>query len=184
MDMYPPPEPPDYHPSAEQLARRKARQRFYRLYMLLPLGLVALVATTIVVLLLIGVFSPGIIGTEAFISALADIILILWIMPMLVLLALFILGFVALTVNRRQQRNLLPEDSPRRQYGRVQLVLWRVQRFLDQASAKVDQTADAMVAPVIRNNGRIEEAEAWWDIATRPLRRDDDRDTDASATRR
>lgn len=176
MEMYPPPSQPAYHPTAEQLAREQQLRRFNRLYIALPLGLLALVAVGLVVLLLVGVFSPGIVGTEAFISALADIIIILWIMPMLVLMALLVIGFVALRLNRRQKRKLLPEDSLMLRYGRVQPFLWRVEGYLDRADAQVNRAADNMTEPLISNHGRAAAAKAWADILTRPFRKDNQSD--------
>jgi hypothetical protein len=123
-------------------------------------------------LLLIGVFSPGIVGTEAFISALADIILILWIMPLLVLMALLIIGFIALRLNRRQKRKLLPADSLLFRYGRLQPFLWRVESYLDRADVQVNRAAEGMTEPLIRNHGRAAAAKAWADILTRPFRKD------------
>jgi len=176
MEMYPPPRENLFVPTAEQLAREQELRRFNRLYIYLPLGLLALVAVLIVGALLVGVFSPGIMGTEEFISALADIIIILWIMPMLVLMALASIGFIAMAVNRRQQRKLLPADSPLLQHSRVQWFLWRVQSTLGRAEAQVDLAAEKMTDPLIRNHGRIAEVEAWAEIVTRPFRKDDESD--------
>lgn len=180
MEMYPPPgtNPPPFEPSAEQLARERELRRFNRLAVYLPLGLLALAGIVVVVLLLIGVFSPNITGTEAFISALADIIIILWIMPMLVLMALLIIGYVAWRLNRRQQRKLLPPDSLQLRYGRLQPLLWRAQSLLNRASVQVDQKADMVTNQVIRSKGRVAYVDAWVDILTRPFRRNDERDAD------
>ena len=176
MEMYPPPSQPVYKPTAEQLAREQQLRRFNRLYIALPLGLLAFVALGLVLLLLVGVFSPGIVGTEAFISALADIIIILWIMPMLVLMALLVIAFVAMRVNRREKRKLLPEDSLQLRYGRVQPFLWRVESYLDRADVQVNRAADSMTEPLIRNRGRFAAVEAWADILTRPFRKDNQSD--------
>lgn len=174
MEMYPPASPPPYQPTAEQLARERDLRRFNRLYVYLPLGLFAFAALAVVILLLVGVFSPGIVGTEAFISALADVIIILWIMPMLVLIALLVIGFAALVLNRREKRKLLPADSPLRQHGRLQFLLWRVDGYLSRVQAQVNRAADAAVAPLISNHGRAAAVDAWIDILTRPFRRHDE----------
>ena len=89
METYPPHyHEPTFEPTTAQLERDRLLRRRSRLYIYLPLGIVSFIALVLIALILIGIFAPGIQGTEEFISAVADIIVILWIIPMIIMVSL------------------------------------------------------------------------------------------------
>ena len=112
METYPPHyHEPKFEPTAAQLERDRLLRRRTRLYIYLPLGIVSFIALVLIALILIGLFAPGIQGTEEFISAVADIIVILWIIPMIVLISLLPIAYVAYFVDRRQKRETRSADG-------------------------------------------------------------------------
>lgn len=156
-----------FEPTAEQLARELAIRRFRRLYVYLPIGIAVALAAIILIIVLIGLFAPGLVGANQFISALADIIVILWIIPMLVITAVPTIGYIAYVINRRQRRQRAAAQGVNVDRSRVQLLLWRVQQLMDRVHAKGDEWAPIIAAPVIAFNTLLAEAEAWLTIVKR-----------------
>ena len=90
----------------------------------------------LIVLMLIGIFAPGLVGAEEFLSGLADTILVMWMIPMTVLCAIGPIAYIAYLVNRRQRRNQLPPDSPLLQHRRAQMAMWQAQDISDRVEQK------------------------------------------------
>jgi hypothetical protein len=169
MGTNPPPyaEPP-FEPTAKQLQRDRQLQRRNRLYIYLPLSIVSLIAIVLIVLILIGIFAPGIQGTAEFISAVADIIVILWIMPAMIFVSILPITYIAYLFNRRQKRKLDPQTGPLAYRSRIQILLWRIQVFIDQVEATSDQWAPKIAEPFINFNARIAGAETRFENLIRP----------------
>ncbi len=181
MGIYPPPyQEPTFEPTAAQLERDQILRRRHRLYVYLPLGVASLIAVTLIVLILIGLFAPGSQGTVVFISAVADIIIILWIFPVMILTALLPITYVAYFANRRQKRKLNPQTGPLAYRSRMQVLLWRIQVFMDQARTKTDQIAPKAAEPIIGFNAYMTYFGAWLNIITRPFRGSTDHDRDGN----
>ena len=160
---------PSYKPTASQLERDKELQRRNRLYIYLPISFACLLAIGTIVLILIGLFAPGIVGTEVFIAAVADIIVILWIIPVIALLSILPIGYLAYIVNRRNKRNLNPQTGPLAYRSRIQVLLWRVQYFIEKTESKTTEVAPKVAKPITKFNGILAYLEAWLNILTRPF---------------
>lgn len=172
MTVYPPPPPqPQFEPNAEQLERDRALRRFNRLFVFLPLGVGALIAITLVVLLLIGVLVPGLSGAAEFASAMADLVIILFSLPLMLLCAILPVGYLAYVANKRQKRSLQPQTGPLADHGRIQILLWRLQQLMERTEAKTVQTAPKIAGPVIRANAFFAYLGRWKDIVIRTLRK-------------
>ncbi len=170
MGTYPPPnQEPTFEPTAAQLERDRVLRRRHLLYIYLPLGIVSFIAILLIVLILIGIFAPGIVGTEVFISALADIIIILWIFPAMIMVSILPITYAAYFMNRRQKRKLDPQTGPLAYRSKMQVFSWRVQQFLDQVEGKTSDTAPKVAEPVIGFNALIAYLGAWTNILTRPF---------------
>ena len=181
MGTYPPPyHEPTFEPTAAQLERDRLLRRRNLLYIYLPLGIVSFMAAIIIVLILIGLFAPGIQGTEEFISALADVIVILWIFPMMVMVSLLPITYVAYFVNRRQKRKLDPQTGPLAYRSRVQVLLWRIQVFMDQTRVKTGEIAPKVAEPVTSFNAYIAYFGAWLNILMRPFKGSENHDRDGN----
>jgi hypothetical protein len=144
------------------------------------LGIVSFIAAVLIILILIGIFAPGIQGTAAFISAVADIIIILWIIPAMILVSLLPLAYVAYLLNRRQKRKLDPQTGPLAYRSRIQILLWRIQLFMDQSQVKTDEIAPRVAKPATDFNAFIAYVGAWLNILARPFRRSEDHDPDGN----
>lgn len=171
---------PAFEPSAIQLERDKELRRRNRLYIYLPLGIVTFLSIVIIVLLLIGIFAPGITGTEEFIAAVADIIIILWIIPAILLLSLLPIGYVSYMVNRRNQRKLNPQTGPLAYRSRIQVLLWRVQYFVERSQSTTNEYAPKIAQPVTRFNSFIAYVEAWLNALVKPIKGSKNNDRNAT----
>jgi len=181
MESYQPPySEPTFEPAAAQLERDRLLRRRNRLYIYLPLGIISFISIVLIVLILIGIFAPGITGTEEFISALADIIVILWIIPMILLVSAFPIAYVAYFVNRRQKRKLNPQTGPLAYRSRIQILLWRLQIFMDGAQVKTGEVAPKVAKPVISFNAILAYLGAWLNILTRPFKGSENHDRDGN----
>lgn len=170
-----PSEPSYFEPTVEQVARERRRRRFLRLYVYLPLAIVTLISVVLVVLLLVGVFSVDGEDTAAFASALADIVVILWTLPLLLLCAIGPLAYVAYVMNRRQRRKEQPQTGPQAEYGRLQVLLWRVDSFMLIVERKTVEMAPKVAAPLIKLNANMTYVETWLQQAANQLKRNGDR---------
>ena len=135
---------PTYEPAAAQLARAAALRRFNRVYVYLPLGLAGLGVLALLGWLSWQVFAAVDEEIGVMTSALADIIVILTLIPLLLLCAIVPLAAVGFVVYRRQQ--------PKREYGRLPTFFWRVDIFLDKARGKTEIALTKTAAPVIRGH--------------------------------
>ncbi len=180
MAMYPQSDQSGYSPSREQLERERALQRYNRLFIYVPVGIAALIATFLFGLMLVGIFAPGLVGAEEFLSGLADTILVLWLIPMLLLCSIVPLAYFAYLVNRRQRRNMLPPDSPQLQHSRVQMVMWQAQDIVDRAEQSTERLSDRIGQPFISLGTIAAYVFSWLTILTRPLRRENHYDPDGA----
>lgn len=122
--------------------------RFNRLYVYLPLGVVIATAVIILTLFLVGIFAPGLTGAAEFASALADVTIILFSIPMMLLCALgpaLLIGLVTFNRKRRQQGIPHMEDG-----GRLQVLFWKLDLFIQQAQTKTIETAPKVADPIIK----------------------------------
>ncbi len=171
--MYPANEADIYSPTPEQLERERALKRYNRLYIALPLAFVVTFVAGLLILMLIGLFAPGLVGAESFLSSLADTILVLWMIPMMVFCAIVPLAYVGYLVNLRQRRSQLPPDSPLLRHRRAQMAMWKAQDIAGRAERVTETASDRLTGPIIRLDAAIAYLLAWLAILTRPFRRDD-----------
>jgi len=183
MGTYPPPyQEPTFEPTPAQLERDRLLRRRDGLYIYLPLSIIIFISLLLIVLILIGLFAPGIRGTEEFISALADIIVILWIIPMIVVVSILPIAYIAYLVNRRNERKLHPQTGPLAYRSRIQILLWRLQIFMDQAWIKTDEIAPKVAEPITSVNAYIAYFGAWLNILIRPFRGSANHDRDGNGS--
>ncbi len=152
-------ESPGYEPTAAQLVRAASLRRFNWFYVYVPIGLFGLIALLLIGLLLWGALSPNIIGTREFASGLADIVIILTIIPLLLLCAIVPLAAIGLVIYRKQQ--------PEREHGRFQTLFWRLDTVVDKARDKTDTAAPKAADVVISGHTRA----AYWRALFNNLRK-------------
>ncbi|MFN2135691.1 MAG: hypothetical protein ACK2UK_07040 [Candidatus Promineifilaceae bacterium] len=180
MAIYSPDEQPGFSPSSEQLEREQQLKRFNRLYIYLPVGIVLFIAAGLIVLMLVGIFAPGLVGAEEFLSGLADTILVLWMLPMTVLCALGPVAYLGYLVNRRQRRSELPADSPLLQHSRTQMALWKAENIVDRVEQTAESSSDKIVQPIFEANVRAAGLRSWVDQVTGIFWRDNGNERNGS----
>ncbi len=154
-------EPTVYQPSAEQLERDAALRRFNRLYVALPVALAVIAALIILALFVYLIFAPDSDASIRFISNLADIVIILAIIPMMLLVAIVPLAYLGFVVNRRQSRPREPLTGPMANRSRLQGMLWRIDNAMSNVKNKTNETAPKISRPFAQLNARFAEAETW-----------------------
>lgn len=147
-----PPEAPPPEPTAEQLARLRARHSFRNRFIYGPMVLITLLWLVGLVVLFWLVLAPGedIARYREVISGVADVVTILFITPWLVVCALPIVGAVGLVVYRRQRK---PEQTP--EVASLPL-FWRVENIISKVQYRLDnQILPKMAQPVITAYGLV-----------------------------
>lgn len=147
---------PTFQPTIAQLARAAALRRFNRLTIYLPLILFALVGLALFVLMLINALpNEGSSQTRAFLSGIADMTVIIAIIPLWLVATAIPVGAIVLFVQMRQR-----DVSPLRG---LQTLLWRIESKVGQLQEKTNELAPKAAAPVIKVNAHLTFALAWVD---------------------
>ena len=133
-------------PTAAQEARIASLKRFNWYFLYTPIIVLLLIIFILTGLLMWGVLSPNIVGTREFASGLADIIVILAVLPMTLFCLVPPLGMAGFMIYRRQKNKTEPK------YGRLHRLLWRIDNIVDIVQAKAEPTLDKVGHPVIRLN--------------------------------
>lgn len=153
-------------PTAVQKARIASLQRFNWYFVYTPILVLFLIVLILTGLLTWGALSPNIVGTRPFISGVADIILILAIMPMTLLCLIPPLAMVGFMVYRRRKKKV---DGV--QYGRLHRLFWRIERLLDIVQAKTEAILPKVGQPIIRLNALLAYITTLLDHIMRLFRR-------------
>lgn len=151
-----------FQPNVEQLERAQAAQRFTRLYVYLPLGILSgLLILVVLFLLYLAIFAPKA-GTRLFLSGLADFVLVLMLIPLVTVFGLVMTagigGYVYYRFVLDEAERPIPPAPP---HGRIRTLLWRVDGLLLQTMPKVDTAVNQITKPVIKFNGWIAYFESW-----------------------
>jgi hypothetical protein len=161
QQSYPSSKPP-FQPNEEQIARATALQRFNRLYIYLPIGLVAgLVIILSLLLLYLAIFPPSD-NTWLFLSGLADFILVMWMLPMVIIMGLLLAAGIGGAIYYKyfldDAQKPLPPAPP---YGRLRTLLWRIDTLLIQLLPKLRAGESKIAQPIIRVNAWFVYLETW-----------------------
>lgn len=143
-------------PTEEQQARLRARRRFNRLSIYLPLGLVAFLW----LLLVVGLLWLTVAGKwfyidtnqeyyRGLVSGIADAFTVLMLLPLILLCAVPLVGTVAFVVWRRRSRKPDGDD-----YGKLTL-FWRVDNLITRVRLTAGSVLPKMARPVIYVHGAV-----------------------------
>lgn len=172
----PPYAPPEaarpFKPTEAQLARAKRFTRFNRLFVYLPFGIFALTGLGLVLFMLYLAIWPPYEDTRPFLSGLADTILILFMLPVLLVCGLVQVGLIGGIVywRRSGSENGDPPD-PAAQYGRIRVVLWRLDQLLDKLFNKIEAILPRVARPVIAFNAILAYIGKWLENVKKLLTR-------------
>ena len=146
-----------YRPNAKQIARVAAMRRFNWLYVYTPLLTGSLIFLALIGIMFWGVFSPQVEGTQLFLSAMADVVIILISLPliMLGLLAPIALGgIIFYNYNKRKERKESLDPDPV-VAGKLQRLIWQLDSFLDNVYAKISDVLPKIANPIIQLNSLL-----------------------------
>jgi hypothetical protein len=139
-----------YQATEEQLARDEKRLHYFRRNVYLPV-IVALVLVLILFLLVVflafGVSTPE---ARSFIAGLSGLVVILMSIPVIALMSILPIIWLLYVLNRRQQRQLYPETGPMAYRSRLQILLWRLDSLIGQASRQAEYGAEALKRPLVK----------------------------------
>lgn len=139
-------------PTAVQLQRAKALKRFNQLAIYLPLGLLTAAILGFLIYLLILAIWPPYEDTRLLLSGVADIILILFLLPVLLIFGLLLAGVFGGAIYWRQSRKQAGEPSLQNKYGRFRLLLWKLDQKLSTLYRQIDLVLPKLAEPVIKFN--------------------------------
>jgi hypothetical protein len=143
-----------YEPTPEQLARDVARRGYLRRRVYAPLivaVVLALIGLAAILFLAFGVRTPE---ARSFIAGLSALTLILLSIPLIALMSVLPLAWLALTFYRRQQRQINPETGPMAYRSRLQILLWQLESLIATAGRTTESGANAIRRPLIRAHAR------------------------------
>lgn len=140
-----------YQPTAEQLARDEALQRYNRLSVTIPVAIAAIIAIILFSLLLVLAFGLKQVGlARDLIAGLSGLTIILISIPLIFFMSILPIVYVAWWYNRRQQRKLYPETGPMAYRSIVQSLLWQIDSYLGIAQRQIQRGSQTISDPLIR----------------------------------
>lgn len=163
----------DNQPTAEQLARDAARRHSLRRNVYLPLALaVGVVILAFVTIALLAFAAPylgiDLAAARSFIAGLSGLVIIMITAPLIALMSILPLSYLAWRWNRRQNRPPVIEGRPRPvDYGRLQPLLWRVENTLDRIARSSARAGARLTEPLVSLHARAD----YWQEFARALQR-------------
>lgn len=148
-------------PTAVQLERADALNRFNRWTIYIPVGLLTTAVFGFFIYLLILAIRPPYEDTRLFLSGVADIILILCMLPVALIFGLLLAGIFGGVTYWRQSGKEEGEPSLQNKYGRLRLLLWKVDQKLSTVYRQADQLMPKIAEPVIRFNAVLAYINSW-----------------------
>jgi hypothetical protein len=152
----------EFQPTDEQLARAAATQRFIRLYVYLPMGLVTAVVTLITLYLLYLAFFPPTPDIYIFLSGLADFVMVMFLIPVVTIFGLLLTAGIGGTiyywyVMDEAERPIPPAPA----YGRIRTLLWQIDSLIVRYRPKLLEAETQIARPVIQFNAWLVFIPSW-----------------------
>lgn len=158
-------------PTADQLERDRSLKRFNLWAVYVPLGVLVTAVLALLIYLLIIAIWPPYKDTRLFLSGIADIILILFMLPVVLIFGLLLVGMIGGGIYWRKSRQESDAPALQKQYGRLRLLLWKVDQKLSGLYRQIDQLMPKVAGPVIRYNAFLAYANAWLEHFKQQLKR-------------
>ena len=134
-----------YLPTLEQLERKAALRRFGKFYVYLPMGIFTVIAIIASIALFWGAFAVGSDESISFISALADITVILATIPLILTFTALVGGAVAAYFYMR--------SLPKQENNRIHVFLWQLNNGINKVGNKTDEIAPKLIKPITASHG-------------------------------
>lgn len=156
-DYYPAYSTTTFQPTAEQLARDEARRRDLRRNVYAPILVAVVVLAALLVLVVVLAFAYRTPEVEGLVAGMSAIVVILFAIPLIFVMSILPIAWLALTYNRRQKRKEFPETGPMAYRSRVQTLLWQLDKALVGVRGGVESGTSRLRRPLIRLHSRA----AW-----------------------
>jgi hypothetical protein len=150
-----------FAPTAVQLERVNKLKRFNLWAIYVPLGVLTTAVLGLLIYLLILAIWPPFEDTHLFISGIADIILILFMLPVVLILGLLLVGILGGGIYWRKSRKDNGDSSLQKKYGRLRLLLWKLDQKLGLFYQQADRLMPRLAGPVIRFNAFTAYINTW-----------------------
>jgi len=136
-----------YEPSAEQTERAAKLRRFNLLYVYLPIGLISAVTiVTVAILLIVAIVQPSV-ESLLWLSGLADIALVIAMLPIIVIGAV-IIALIGYTFTQARRREMAPIRQSQR-------LLWRMDNVVGRLRVRTDDVAAVIAQPFFKVHGAM-----------------------------
>lgn len=134
-----------YLPTPEQQERKAALRHFNRLYVYLPLAIFTTIAIIVSIALFWGAFSGDNIQRRVFISALADIVVILGMIPLILAFSIVPIGAIG--------TYFYVKSLPKQEHSRTHVLLWQLNNGINKVGDKTDEIAPKLTKPITASHG-------------------------------
>jgi hypothetical protein len=148
------------------LIRDEARRRYLRRNVYAPIIVAAVIVVVLFALIVYLGFWARSPQAASFIAGLSALTIILMSIPLIALMAVLPIAWLAFTFNRRQQRRNFPEIGPMAYRGRVQIWLWQLDGLLNEVLLGAVRGGAALRRPLITLHTRA----AYWRQMARGIR--------------
>ncbi|MEM7336447.1 MAG: hypothetical protein AAF490_30490 [Chloroflexota bacterium] len=148
-----------YQPTPQQLERTRALKRFNLLFVYLPIGLFTAIVLVVMGFLVWLTFGGRAESTLTAVSGMADLILILILIPLVAIGLLGPISLGGLIYWLVQQRKKKQESDPPQQGNLVQRFTWQVETRSDTFLSKFQDILAKAVQPIIQFNAWLESIE-------------------------
>lgn len=154
--------PTGFQPNDEQLARAAATQRFIRLYVYLPMGVVTAVVVLITLYLLYLALFPPTPDTYTFLSGLADFVMVMFLIPVVTIFGLLLTagigGYIYYWYVMDEAERPIP---PAPAHGRIRTLLWQADSLIIRYRPKLLEAETRITRPVIRFHAWLAFVSTW-----------------------
>ena len=152
---------PAYIPTPEQLARDEMRRRYMRRNVYAPVIAAAVIFAVLLLLIIVLAFGFSTPEVASFITGMSALIVIIFSIPIIILLALIPITWLALTANGRQKRRNLPKAGPYAYRGRLLTLLWQIDGLLISVQRGVEGVGEKLRRPLIALHARSAYIRGW-----------------------
>ncbi|UCG24950.1 MAG: hypothetical protein JSW55_02855 [Chloroflexota bacterium] len=150
-------------PTRKQAERDAALRKFNLLFVYGPIGLIGAVLLGLVILLLIVALNPPSDEALLFISGLADVAIVIALIPILIIGAAA-LGVIAYGYVRARQQGMAPVRQTQR-------LLWRMDNVIGRLRGRTEETASKVARPFISAHGIVAYIKSLINQALRLVKR-------------
>ncbi len=149
-----------YQPAPAQIERAAYWRRFTRLYVILPLSILSGIILILSIFLLYLAIWPATEQTRPFLSAVADILVIIFLLVVTFFFALILAGIFGAGFAYRKYWRQQP-DSALKKYGYIRILLWQIDSLIDKPIPYINKFSKNIADLIIKINALLAYVESW-----------------------